>query len=320
MSHRRLAWSVVPCALLAAACRGPVQVGPSFNTLPVPPGERLQVAFQPPVGGELVERSLTVRTESAWEEGKQGPARSSRVELVTALGWAARAEGGWVLNQRVRNVKAEVDGKPVEDPLLVLATSFPVVLRFASDGAFVELLNRDAVREAVEAAFPDPEQRRAVLEFFTPEAVEEQARLEWDGRHGGLFGRPLEAAHPLYAVEVTAVGPLPLAYAVERRLRGTAETPWGRALVLEQACVQAADKAVDPAGWTAAWEARGKPALDPSLTCEGEQVLGLAPFVPVKSRLLLRARPADAQGRVAGELTWERTQVLAAPAEQAGAL
>jgi hypothetical protein len=314
MANRRSLLSLVPCALLAAACRGPAQVGPSFNTLPVPPGERPAVGFQPLAGVELVEETRTVRTEAAWEQGRQGPLRSSRVELVTAMRWAPGEGGSQVLTQRVRSVRAEVDGQPVEDPLLVLATSFPVVLRFASDGAFVELLNRDAVREAVEAAFPDVERRRAVLEFFTPEAVEEQARLEWDGRHGGLFGQPLEAAHPLYAVEATAVGPLPLAYVVERRLRGTAETAWGRALVLEQVCVQEVGKAVDPAGWTAAWEARGRPALDPSLTCEGEQVLGLAPFVPLRSRLLLRARPADAEGRVAGELTWERSQALTAPA------
>ena len=314
MSHRRAALSLVPCVLLAAACRGPVQAGPSFTTLPVAPGERPQVTFQPPPGLEMVEETRTVRTESAWEGGKQGPPRSSRVELVTGLNWASAAGGSWVLTQRVRGVKAEADGQPVDDPLLVLATSFPVVLRFASDGAFVELLNRDAVREAVETAFPDAARRREVLEFFTPEAVEEQARLEWDGRHGGLFGRPLEQAHPLYAVEATAVGALPLAYVVERRLRGTAETPWGRALVLEQACVQEVGKAVDAAGWTAAWEVRGKPALDPSLSCEGEQVFALEPFVPLRSRLTLRARPADAEGRVAGALTWERTQALTAPA------
>ena len=316
MSLRLLFLSLAPLVLLAAACRGPVQAGPSFTTLPASPGERPQLAFRPPEGVELVEETITERTEAAWEGRTRTAPRSSRVELVTASSWKG-GEGGWVLHQRVRSVKAAVDGKAVEDPLLVLTTSFPVALRFAPDGAFVELLNREAVSQAVEAAFPDAARRQAVLEFFTPEAVEEQARLEWDTRHGGLFGRPLEGAHPLYSVESTAVGQLPLAYVLERRLKGMAETPWGRALVLEQSCVQEAAKAVDAAGWTAAWEARGRPALDPSLRCEGEQVVALEPFVPLRSRLMLQARPADAEGRVAGELSWERRQALSAPAGKA---
>jgi hypothetical protein len=317
MSQRLPVLTLASLALLATACRGPVQAGPSFTTLPLAPGERPQVVFLPPLGVPLVEETTTVRTEAAWEGGNLAAPRTSRVELETASTWR-RGEEAWVVDQRVRSVKATVDGKPVEDPLLVLTTAFPVELRFASDGAFVELLNREAVGQAVEAAFPDAARRQAVLEFFTPEAVEEQARLDWDARHGGLFGRPLEVDHPLYAVEATAVGQLPLAYVLERRLRGTAETSWGKALVLEQRCVQEAAKAVDPAGWTAAWEARGKPALDPSLGCEGEQLFSIEPFVPLRSRLRLHARPAGGEGRVAGELTWERTQALVAPAGKVG--
>jgi hypothetical protein len=234
--------------------------------------------------------------------------------MLTASRWSSAEEGGYRVRQAVREVKAQVDGKQVEDPLLVLTTRFPVELRVAGDGAFVELINREAVRGAVEAAFPDEAQRREVLEFFTPEAVEEQARVEWEQRYGGLFGRPLESAHPLYTVEATAVGPLPLAYVVERRLKGTAKTDLGEAVVLEQSCVQEAGKAVDGAAWTAAWEARGKPALDPSLQCDGELVWAISPFVPLSSRLTLRARPADASGRVAGELEFERTTTLREPA------
>jgi hypothetical protein len=273
----------------------------------------MQVPFRPLEGVDWVEISRTKRAESAWEEGKQGPVRRSEVEMVSSSRWASAEQSGYRVKQSVREVKAQLDGKPVEDPLLVLATRFPVELRVAGDGAFVELANREAVRTAVEAAFPDEVQRQQVLEFFTPEAVEEQARLEWEQKYGGLFGRPLEPSHPLYAVEATAVGPLPLAYMLERRLTGTAKTALGEAVVLEQSCVQEAGKAVDAAAWTAAWEARGKPALDPSLECEGELVWAVSPFVPLSSRLTLKARPADASGRVAGELEFERATVLREP-------
>lgn len=222
------------------------------------------------------------------------------VELATDSSWSKDGEN-FVLSQRVASVTAVQDGKTVEDPLAQLITKFPTKFAIAKDGTFVRFLNPDDARKAVLEAFADPEQAAEVLSFFTPEAIEDQARIEWEQKFGGLFGRAIETEKPAYTVDGTALGQVPVLYVVERTFTGMAKTPYGEAAVFALKCVQKPEDAKDRAAYEKLMTERGNPALEPTASCEGRQVVAREQFVPVALELRLFAKPVSGGG-VLGEL------------------
>lgn len=291
---------VAVIALTFCACRGgpSVKPGPAFEVFPA---ARTEVAFKPPLGQVLRERNLTQRTDKA------GAATSTAtVELRTDSTWTQDGEN-FVLSQRVTLVDAVQDGKKIEDPLAQLVTKFSTKFSIAKDGTFVRFLNPEDARKAVLEAFADPDQAAEVLSFFTPEAIEDQARIEWEQKFGGLFGRAIEAERPMYVVEGTGVGSLPVLYVMERAFTGMAKTQFGEAAVFTLKCVQRSEDAKDREAFDRLMTERGSPSLEPTATCEGRQVVTREKFVPVTMELRLKAKPIS-NGAVVGELElWRST-------------
>lgn len=289
----------VAIAVTVTACKsGPeVKRGPAFEVFPA---ARTEVAFKPPVGQLLRERNVTERTDTV-----AGVASKATVELRTDTTWTQDGEN-FVLSQRASFVEAVQDGKKIDDPLAQLITKFPTKFSIAKDGTFVRFVNPEDARQAVLEAYPDPQQAIEVLSFFTPEAIEDQARIEWEQKFGGLFGRAIEATKPAYIVDGTAVGQVPVLYVMERTFTGMAQTPYGEAAVFALRCVQKPEDAKDRAAYEKLMSERGSPALEPTATCEGRQVVARQKFVPVALELRLHARPVS-DGAVIGELTLSRT-------------
>lgn len=196
---------VVVVAVGLCACKsGPSsRAGPGFEVFPA---ARTEVPFQPPVGQVLRERNVTERVDTAGTVSSK-----ATVELHTESSWTKEGDG-FVLSQRVTLVNAVQDGQKVEDPLAQLVTKFPTKFAIANDGSFVRFVNPEDARKAVLDSFTDPQQAAHVLSFFTPEAIEDQARIEWEQKFGGLFGRAIEAEKPMYVVDGTGVGDLPVLY------------------------------------------------------------------------------------------------------------
>lgn len=283
--------AVVVLALLSA-CGPKPRRGPAFDVFPA---ARSDVAFKPPVGQKLEEKSYTERTDKT-----QGVNQKSTVELVTESSWS-KEEGAFILSQRVTRVSATQNGKKVDDPLTLLVTKFPTKFQLAADGSFVRFLNPQDARQAVIEAFPDEDQARQVLSFFTPQAIEDQARIEWEQKYGGLFGRAIEAEKPVYVVDGTSVGDVPVLFVIERTLSGTAQTPYGEAAVFTLRCVQRAEDAKNRAGFETLMAERGNPSLESSVKCEGRQVIAREKFVPVAMELRLWAAPVS-NGVAVGEV------------------
>jgi hypothetical protein len=284
---RRLCW--VGSALLATSvgCKAAPQIA-ADRPLQSPP---VRVGFAPAPKEELRERSITTRTE--------GEGGAQRAEAVTAeLTSRFDPEGdGWVLTQQVTQVAVRSGGVEVQSPLAELVTRFPLKLRLAKDGDFIRLLNPQDARRAVEETFSDPQQAEAVLAYFTPEALEAQARREWTARYGALFERNLEVGTALYAVEsfVTSFGK-EVSYLVERLVIEAPSDGGARRVRLALSCPVDPAQAKSQPQAEAALEASGRPALEPTVRCVGEQQLELAPFSPSLTTFELTAAPQDEQG------------------------
>jgi hypothetical protein len=152
----------------------------------------------------------------------------------------------------------------------------------------------------------DADAQAALLEVLDVERVQERVRREWTAKYGGLYGRNLQLGQKLYALDAVvlpgAEGGRELAYVLERTFSGTQLTDHGEALVFSLRCLgQVAPEA--PAELRALMAAPGVPPLEPSVSCEGEQVLARGTFVPVRSHLAVTVRPA-AQGGGEAARTW----------------
>ena len=134
-------------------------------------------------------------------------------------------------------------------------------------------------------------------------------RREWTAKYGGLFGRNLPLGQKLYALDAVSFAPegpgagRPLAYVLERTLSGTLLTDYGEALVFTLRCLGQVSPDAPPE-LRALVAGPDAPALEPSVTCEGEQVLTRGTFVPVRSHLHLRA------GAAPGAWTWRRSAAV----------
>ncbi len=263
------------CAgLLAVGCKSAPQVFPDKGGGPIAP-EATRVTFQPPAGERIVEKSVTQRTE------RQGQTRNEEVVRATLESRFDRAERGWTLTQGMQAVEYRHNGTVVENPLVQFMTRLPIRARLAEDGTFVRLDNADEIQAAIGAAFSDPNEVAVMREYFAPEAVEAQVRREWEGKYGGLLGREVAAGHALYQVESLATESAELFYVTERKVQGTRTAADGtRELVLSVSCPTSVDAAANAEELRRKLDEAGAPALHPGVRCEGEQIIGLQPFVP----------------------------------------
>jgi hypothetical protein len=261
----------------------------------------LRLEFRPRLERTLTE-TVTLRS------GPEAPGAAAAVtELALTTATRFSREGqAWVLSQRITELRLSRGGTPVDSPLAPLLQSLPLRVQLARDGAFVRVLQPEAAEPALAAAQLAPEQREAAQAVLEADAQQELMRREWTAKYGGLFGRNLPLGQKLYALDAVAFAPegpgagRPLAYVLERTLSGTLLTDYGEALVFSLRCLGQVSPDAPPE-LRALVAGPDAPALEPSVTCEGEQVIARGTFVPVRSRLHLRA------GAAPGAWTWSRS-------------
>lgn len=256
--------------------------GPTFqpDAVDAPPP---RLTFTPPDGRLLHERSVTTRA---------GPGGVERVEAMITARYD-RIQDGWLLTQWVPQVRVLKDDQPAPpQPLADLVSRFPLKLQLAEDGAFIQFRNPEDAEAAVRSTFPDPAQAGQVLAYFTPEAIERQARREWEDRYGGLFNRDLTPQLSLYSVESFALADgTPVRYVVERRFTGISPSAHGATAVLSVRCLGAREEVAKLPQALKALEASGDMGVEPTVSCDGQQLLALSPFLPVRRWMRLSARP-----------------------------
>jgi hypothetical protein len=270
------------------ACKAAPSPFPDDDRVSPPP---VRVTFRPPEGTPIVERLATVRKE---EPQTGGEVQSVNATLTSTF---RRSGDGWILTQQLSEVRAERGGVAVQSPFLELMTRFPVQVRLAKDGSFVRLANPEDAQAAIRAQFDDPQQAAVVLRYFTPEAIEQQARLEWNGKYGELLEREVLPGHAWYDWETLPLtGGAELSYALERKVKEVRRGARGLELVLALSCPASPEAAANSIALRRLLESREGSELEPTVSCTGEQVLGLDPFLPRSLRLELSAAPKDAGG------------------------
>jgi hypothetical protein len=276
-----------------------------------PLSEPLLLRFSPFAERPIEERSITVRSERARGAPRAGV---EEVEARLSSTFAPEPDGAWRLQQNITSVQVRIDGAPVENRLTQLVTRFALEVALSSEGSFVRLQNPRAASEAVGQLFTRPEEAEAARGFFAPEAMEEGARKEWEGRFGQLFGERLTTGRALYSIErFTTASGQEQAYILVRTVQGWVETPFGRALQLGLHCLGR----TDGEGGEAAREAVRGAALPPgglnsSVRCDGRQRLFLTPFLPLELRLAVTAQLKAPDGSVR-ELEFKRESTWVDP-------
>ncbi len=261
MSRRMLASLV---AVFLFGCRtAPVSgaapdKGPAVPVDPAAPGTPLPLVFKPPAGTAIVESSEILRTEDVPDGGV---VRES--VTATLASRFSRTDGGWALVQRMPEVRVTRGGEALEDPLMEVVRRLPIDVELDATGRFVRLTSGAQVGDAVRSVFTQPEQAFAVMALFSPSAIEEQARREWQARSASLYEAPLKAGEPVRTLESVTVGPKEVPYVLLRTPKGYATTAQGKALVLSFGC----EPEVPDAG--------------PLLSCEGQQVIAVERSLPV---------------------------------------
>jgi hypothetical protein len=304
-------------ALLLAlvACRAaPIEPqgqesGRAAKPTPLAAGEHATLAFAPPPNRLLVEQSRVTRAEAPVD----GAAGTRHEETITASLECSFevADGGFTVLQRVSTLTVSRDGKTWEDPLVSLVTRFPMKLALSSAGEFRSLLNPEDAREAVKKTFLNPIERDTLLRYFTPEALETQARNEWNAKYLGTLGTELHQGSALYTAETIGMTTgQEVHYVMERRLVGTAPSPWGEALVFSVRCLAKKEEAQDQPALAKLLQ--DQPSLTPETTsrCEGQQIIAHAPFVPGRSWLSFRAIPEPKPDTPKLQVSLERDQNL----------
>jgi hypothetical protein len=279
MCIQRLA-CVALLMMTAGACQARAPMMP-------PPGEPppVRLDFRPPVGRALTEVTTTTR------EVARGEARSEDGVALTTVTRFTPDEGGWRMTQTVSRVELTRAGAPVDTRVDDVLLRFPLKVRLAADGTFVAVVDPEAAQRALRELDPDGEE--AVLErFFSPEALAERTQREWEAKYGGLLRRNLSLGQRTWAVASLATGQGEVTYVLERTVMGTEATVHGDALTLSLRCLDDVPEGA-PAELRETYATAGSPALTPGVTCEGEQVVARALFVPVRRGLTVRVKQGD---------------------------
>ena len=306
-------------ALLFAALLAVAFVGVGCKSAPQPfKGEpdvapaTVRVDFKPAAGETIVEESFTQRTE------RRGQTQVQEVVRTTMESRFDRRERGWSFSQAITQIEVTHNGQRIDNPLVQLVTKFPLRVRLAEDGAFVELENPEEVTRAVQESFPNPEEAKVMLQYFAPEALEAQVRREWEGKYGGLLGREVGPGNALYQVESTTTGDgEEIFYVVERKVAGVRTRDHGQELVLTITCPLRPDDAALPEQMRARLDEAGTPPLNASVRCEGEQVVGLTPFAPRGTAQQVTAKVDGEGGPVEILLVKEMKTVSVGPSTSA---
>lgn len=284
---KRALWPLSLALVALFACKSAPKPFPDDPSAPVP---AVRIRFAPKDGTELRERLVNLRTE-----------RSSAGELQESVTFVMnsrfeRAGEGWMLTQTVPEVSISVNGQKIESNLAQLVTKFPVQVRLAADGTFVRLLNDQQIVDVVRAELPEDASEQLVS-AFSPEAIEEQTRKEWNDKYGELLGRELAEGSAWYTVESLLTTQGEVTYVLEHAFSGTRTGEQGLEVVISHNCPTSPDKAKRADAMEAALQAKGNPALEPSITCAGQQVLAVDPFVPLSNTLEVRARGKEPSGQ-----------------------
>ncbi len=260
--------------VLSQGCKSAPKVFPDREAGPIAPAAT-RVVFRPPAGEPIVEKSVTRRGE------RQGQVRNEEIVAATLETRFDRTERGWTMTQAVSSVEYRRNGTSIDNPLVQFMTRFPIRALLAEDGTFVRLDNPEQIQTAIAQTFTDPNERAVMQDYFSPEAVEAQVKREWEGKYGGLLGREVAAGYALYQVESLATLDSEVFYVTERKVEGTRVAADGRReLVLSVSCPLRLEEAANGEAMRRALEEAGAPALNASVRCEGEQVIGLEPFAP----------------------------------------
>ncbi|XXF79833.1 hypothetical protein P2318_08775 [Myxococcaceae bacterium GXIMD 01537] len=252
----------------------------------------VRLDFRPPVNRALREDVSVTRAVV------QGGAKTSEESRMATVSRFVPSEGGWLLTQTVEGARLTRDGAPVATPAGAVLERLALKLRLAADGAFVEVADPEAGARALREVAPEADE--ALERFFAPEALEGRARQEWEAKYGGLFRRNLTVGQRSWSVGGAPLGPGAVTYLLERIVVGTEPTEHGDALVLALRCLDAVPEGA-PEGLREAYAAAGAPELTPGVTCEGEQVVARALFVPVRRALTVRAKVGEAEWTLASQ-------------------
>ena len=282
----RLAVLAFAIALGTTGCpkegRGPTFAPEAVTSRP------LRLQFTPPDGRLLHERSVTTRSDSAGAETVEATI-TSRYD---------RQQQGWLLTQWVPQVKVTRNQAVVPPlPLMDLVSKFPLKIQLAEDGAFIQFKNPQDAEAAIRTTYETPEAVAQVAAFFTPEAIEKQARREWEDKYAGLLNRNLAVGETFYSLDAfTTADGMKVRYVIERKLTGVSPSAHGNAVVLTMRCLGKAEEVAQIPAAVKLLEASGEMALEPTVTCDGQQLIAISPFVPVKRWTRVSAQPKSADG------------------------
>lgn len=281
--------SIASLALVVAACKSAPQPFPEPTQVQTPPS---RIVFQPPLQKEVVERSTTTRAE-------QGQAGMVEESVTATMNSRFDAEGqGFKLTQAISSVEVTRNGERIDNPLVSLVTRFEVIVKLAEDGSFVELLNPEAAEKAVRETFPDARQAEEILKYFTADALEAQAREEWRNKYGEFLGRDVYQGMAWYGLEgISTSAGEEISYVLQRKVVGVRQGDFGRELVIEYSCPLKSELAQNADAMQRLLEEKGAPALDPTVTCSGEQRVALEPFMPLTNTLEVTASPTLKNGQ-----------------------
>jgi hypothetical protein len=243
----------------------------------------LRLDFRPPVGRVLTETGTTTRTVT--HAGAQ-VAEEAEVRMETRY---TPASGGWLMTQAVTRTSLTRAGTPVNTLADAVLRRFALQVKLAADGAFVDAMEPEAAQQALHEVAPAGADVGALEAFFAPDAVEARARHEWEVKYAGLFRRNLVEGQRTWVVDRFPAGEGEVTYVLERIVTGTEASVYGDALTLGLRCLDKVSEGA-PKELREAWEAAGSPALTPGVTCEGEQVVARALFVPVRRSLTVHAK------------------------------
>ncbi|MBF5042831.1 hypothetical protein FGE12_10540 [Aggregicoccus sp. 17bor-14] len=272
----------------------------------------LRLEFRPPVGRDVVE-DITVRTRpgaadlAASSDAASDAPPTDELTLRTVSRFAPDHQA-WVLTQRTTALQLRHEGADVQSPLAPLLLRVPLRVQLARDGAFVRVLEAEGLESALAEAGLDPQVQAQAQALLGAEAQQQRVQREWTARYGGVYGRNLQLGQRLYALDAVAVGGRERGYVLERTLSGTLLTDFGEALVFQLRCLGQPPPGA-PAELQAQLASSDAPALEPSVSCEGEQVLARGTFVPVRSRLSVHVQEPGADGGAPQAWTWSRSSV-----------
>jgi hypothetical protein len=300
------------------ACRGPLEKwSSSLESAPAATGPAdagsppVVLEFEPPGRKTLTERSTWTRTESR-DEGVDAKGRSVQTVEATLLSrYEPIRSGGWMLTQWVSAVVVTREGRASDDPWVRVVKGFPLKLKLAGDGVFLQLLNPQDGEAAARQASNAPGQPEVVSQLFSAQALEERTRREWEAKYGALFHRQLLPGSARYAFDWfgTSEG-RQIPYLIERTFSGTTGTDFGEGLVFSIRCISQIDKEPDPQTIRNAFPEEDLSKLDSSVACTGQDLLARKPFVPVKSWISVTASPDSTDGRRPLRVTFAK-QVVA---------